>query len=59
MGHGIELDKFGNEGVSFQSYIGAFVAWEITVIWCTEDSDTLFVVGLLVALGFHLMGADQ
>ena len=59
MGHGIELDEIGNEGISFQSDIGAFISWKITVIWCTEDSHALFVVGFLVALGFHFMGADQ
>lgn len=54
-----EPDEFRQKVLAVETDVGALVATEVTVVGCAEDGYALFVVGLLVALLFHLVGTDQ
>lgn len=57
--HCTELDEFRLQVLAVESDVCALVATEVAVVWCAEDGDALFVVGLFVALLLYLVRADQ
>ena len=55
----VELHVPGPKGVPAQPDVGCLVALHIAVVGSTEDGHTLSIVGLLVAVYFHLVRPNQ
>lgn len=55
----IKLNILRLKSISIQLDICSFISWKITVIRCTKDCHTLFVMSFFVSLRFNFMWSNQ